>query len=698
MGSYLSTLITAGTIAAQPSALSSDIKGWIESVLNHRNDYCADATRTKYIYVSDSEGSDSNDGLTEETPVKTLSKAQTLLSSRGSGTNILLKRGDIWQRQSITIGTSNTKLGAYGLGEKPVLIGCEKIAAGSGSWTHESSNAYSASVDPLTGVNLVFAGDPSTSTGYAYLRECAMGLQPDQSGVISNPGSYARSSTDLLIQLPDGADPDTVDVWYRESDTTAPTSADGVLVTADQCIVTGLRVLGYGNLPAGQHYNISVETSGTDHVVVDDCDILFNASHHVYGHYTNTNGGITLWKDCEVGYCNTDNTDASTLGIDYAANGGQESYRWNITTIGGPLDGDYGTGQDVTDGCQEFKSHAGGSPTYSFRFGIDYKVTTDIVAGNLPGLPCMINNQSSGPSNRDDFDDYGVLIVDEVFKGDGETGQLGGWLQSYDTARINPKYTNCRIIRNSPTNNGATLGPMHGTLINWTLHLHIGDEEESKMMGFMYAPSADYTALVINGRLHITWDGDSTVGDANDSATAAASKGFVGRTYQQPHNHFYNCVFSIVATEADLDTWTEYGNNIPHWAYDGTPDLTAGTGVGTGGYADCAFYYCNPTVQGAWNRYGWSNSHSPYDATNSLYSGTPANALPSLTENPDKAHYLVDKAQWDILGEELEYDQDWRARSNDVLGPLEIQAPTSTGNAAWWAMYRRRKQKEQGDE
>ncbi len=69
----------------------------------------------KKIYVSAS-GNDANDGLSEATPVKTLTKATSLATT---GDAVLLKRGDMWRERFKTKG--GVTYSAYGEGAKPVI-------------------------------------------------------------------------------------------------------------------------------------------------------------------------------------------------------------------------------------------------------------------------------------------------------------------------------------------------------------------------------------------------------------------------------------------------------------------------------------------------------------------------------------------------------------------------------------------------
>ncbi|MBR5309060.1 MAG: S-layer homology domain-containing protein [Clostridia bacterium] len=91
----------------------------------------------KKIYVSSSEGNDKNDGLTEATPVKTITRANTLVGSNGA---VLLKRGDHWREPfAAKTGTTYT---AYGEGAKPTLYASPENGADPSKWflVHEDAS------------------------------------------------------------------------------------------------------------------------------------------------------------------------------------------------------------------------------------------------------------------------------------------------------------------------------------------------------------------------------------------------------------------------------------------------------------------------------------------------------------------------------------------------------------------------------
>src|SRR5688572_4823698 len=80
---------------------------------------------SKVIYVSSSSGSDSNSGLSEGAPVRSISKGISLMRS-GAPDHVLLKRGDSWT-ETFSFGKSGRSqqepalLGSYGSGSRPMI-------------------------------------------------------------------------------------------------------------------------------------------------------------------------------------------------------------------------------------------------------------------------------------------------------------------------------------------------------------------------------------------------------------------------------------------------------------------------------------------------------------------------------------------------------------------------------------------------
>ena len=115
-------MVLSLTVAAMSqnalAGLSRGADGW--TVLTPSAD-------SRVVYVSTSEGSDSNDGLSPATPVRTIAKATSLMRDEMPDW-MLLKRGDKFSNQSFGDWTLRGRsanermvLGAYGSGARPLI-------------------------------------------------------------------------------------------------------------------------------------------------------------------------------------------------------------------------------------------------------------------------------------------------------------------------------------------------------------------------------------------------------------------------------------------------------------------------------------------------------------------------------------------------------------------------------------------------
>lgn len=87
----------------------------------------------KKYYVSSLRGNDANDGLSEATPVRTLSGISKKYSNINAGDAILFERGGIYRGQ-LTL-KSGVTYAAYGRGAKPQIYGSKMNYTGNGMWT-----------------------------------------------------------------------------------------------------------------------------------------------------------------------------------------------------------------------------------------------------------------------------------------------------------------------------------------------------------------------------------------------------------------------------------------------------------------------------------------------------------------------------------------------------------------------------------
>jgi parallel beta-helix repeat protein len=119
------------------------------------------------IYVSSSDGNDANDGANSLTPIKTLSKLNSL--TLAAGTHVYLKRNDSFTG-TIVVNQSGTSsnpivIDAYGTGAKPVVTGFANIT----SWYTPTSdlNLWESlnTIGSLADLNLVSINNVNTPMG-----------------------------------------------------------------------------------------------------------------------------------------------------------------------------------------------------------------------------------------------------------------------------------------------------------------------------------------------------------------------------------------------------------------------------------------------------------------------------------------------------------------------------------------------------
>jgi hypothetical protein len=156
------------------------------------------AASASTYYVSQSNGSDSNNGLTEATAFKTIAKVNALKNLKG-GDAVLLRRGDVWHEQLVIPGSgtstrSRLTIDAYGSGAKPTIDGADVVTGWSltsaGTYqTRRTTPSYKVFVDAL------------------YKESTPLKLQTSVTSTINTPGSFYRDEDTLYIHLADGSDP-----------------------------------------------------------------------------------------------------------------------------------------------------------------------------------------------------------------------------------------------------------------------------------------------------------------------------------------------------------------------------------------------------------------------------------------------------------------------------------------------------------
>jgi len=278
-------------------------------------------------YVSSSAGDDNNDGLTAQTPLKSLKKISTIAFVPGD--SVLLKRGDKWnERLKIQRSGSQTNpitVNAYGTGEKPLITGLTTIdptswekVGDTGVYTTRVNRPYGVYED---GFKIIDDNRYNIADG-----NHAQG-NPSLTG--SDGNWYFESSTLSLYYKPTHGVPSDHTVQYS-------TWSSGIYIESQSYIfIKNLNISYIGGT--------AIYVSSSDHIVVDNCDISYTFEHGIQfrnsnGHniainntitqvgdgiyWTENNNGPNLAANNTISYCNYvvggsqyNNNDGHAIGM-----------------------------------------------------------------------------------------------------------------------------------------------------------------------------------------------------------------------------------------------------------------------------------------------------------------------------------------------------------------------------------------------
>lgn len=131
------------TVLANASGIEKNTLNRVSAIRNTPNTDISN--RTGNIYYVSNTGDDSNDGLSESTPIKTLQKVNQLLSAGTISDNstILLKNGDVFDGQ-LAMERNNVLIGSYGdiSKGKPTLTRSSIDGAKEGNWVEIKPNIW----------------------------------------------------------------------------------------------------------------------------------------------------------------------------------------------------------------------------------------------------------------------------------------------------------------------------------------------------------------------------------------------------------------------------------------------------------------------------------------------------------------------------------------------------------------------------
>ncbi|MDA8020740.1 MAG: right-handed parallel beta-helix repeat-containing protein [Thermoanaerobaculia bacterium] len=107
MSSFRSLQLSLAFLLLCTTATQADLPPWLGSAdgWTEFTEVTSGPRTTRTIYVSSSQGSDSNDGLSSATPKATLAAGMSLVRD-GYPDRLLLRRGDVWEDQRFSINRS----------------------------------------------------------------------------------------------------------------------------------------------------------------------------------------------------------------------------------------------------------------------------------------------------------------------------------------------------------------------------------------------------------------------------------------------------------------------------------------------------------------------------------------------------------------------------------------------------------------
>lgn len=380
-----------------PSPTSFAWRTWYSRLLTSRIAYC-DVTRNQTFYFAQA-GNDSTGNGTQAAPYKTLAKAQAVHDASNGNIALLFNKGDEWNETTgLDITKNNVTVGAYGTGAKPLFSTFANALAASG-WTQ-------------AGVTDRWTRTISTAVGW--LRETGndtklfspMRRVESTGAVESTPRSWYWASNTLHVNYGTGLNPNSATFSW-----TAQIADDGITASGDGILIDGVRFDGWGCIANTQSTNwgIKLLNTGTDLIVVRNCEAFYNGRHNI-GQETATTGGICVFTGCSVGYCEDSGTNVSPY-IAYSRDGSNEAiFDTCVTRFGqlpnGSLD------PSAYTGCNAFYAHANSTNTVGLVVWYGCSCTYEAgLTSPMFAAPSAYGDLNNFPGTDSDLSTYRVLNV-----------------------------------------------------------------------------------------------------------------------------------------------------------------------------------------------------------------------------------------------------------------------------------------------
>lgn len=265
-------------------------------------------------YVDATGGDDSRSGLSEPAAWKSISKVNN--TQFAPGDTILFKRGETW-RERLTVnssGSSNSPItyGAYGSGDKPLLLGSEELIGR--QWTHQGNNIWRTEIGHQARTvffNKIHDGIAVNMSGF---RQNESG-RPDEKYEWRLNSSLGSTFLEIYSQ-------GNPSVYYSSIE--AENSDNVIYVDGDYIKLENLDARGTD----GGDFLMGIIQVAGDHVEISHCYTSFSTVAGIYGNgsrWESDPAHHLIVHDCEVVYTSKVESQAITVGGDHC-----EIYRNNV--------------------------------------------------------------------------------------------------------------------------------------------------------------------------------------------------------------------------------------------------------------------------------------------------------------------------------------------------------------------------------
>ena len=258
-----------------------------DEIMSAGNTAITDTSKVYYVSNSGTNSRLSVQGKSEDRPYKTLQYALERVGTK-TGYTILLKRGEEFRTEEGSefgfVIPSGTTLGAYGTGDKPVIIGSNKNYA-TATWTNEGGNVWSAQVVSSSSKHDV------NIPGNVYFFNSYDDEEPALIGTVIKDGhrftDMSQMTTEGDIYITGGLNDAGNFVLTKDN-------FDGkIYVYCDQNPATK-----YGRIEVAEKHDVIFLARDTTNVTIDNVDVKFGGGHGINARISSN---VTI-TNCEVGY------------------------------------------------------------------------------------------------------------------------------------------------------------------------------------------------------------------------------------------------------------------------------------------------------------------------------------------------------------------------------------------------------------